>query len=379
MKFNEPWSIHLKRGLIIFVIGKIVMGLQNVVFPKPVIKPVSVSHQLDTLYDDTSDSFRVLDRDNVTFLIKPHRQCGAEYGTRYVFLVLTAPANVEKRDLLRRQIEQRRQDTFLLFLLGKTSSQDLQEQLVSENMIHGDIVQISVMDHYTRLSYKTLSGYIWTSRFCGSVRYTVKIDDDIKFNFPHLDSLVSSKFGDVEPVPDIIECPSVMRNMRPWRQSHPGSLMGKWSISKRDMPRRVFPSFCPGWLYITTPRVGLALAEVAVIKHDHLINKSKLDDIFVSGFIREYLPDVKLSQLGDGRIGKWWNNLFSHCPFMGITKNIFFNEIVEEKGSGGVSYIKGQKFYWCAFLEFFILENIEYVIPTLSHYTPPLWALCARK
>ena len=40
--------------------------------------------------------------------------------------------------------------------------------------------------------------------------------------------------------------------------------MGKWSISVKDMPRRVYPDFCPGWLYVTTPKVGLALAEVSV-------------------------------------------------------------------------------------------------------------------
>ena len=46
-------------------------------------------------------------------------------------------------------------------------------------MVHGDLLQISVEDHYTRLSYKTLSSFIWTNRFCGNARYVAKIDDDI--------------------------------------------------------------------------------------------------------------------------------------------------------------------------------------------------------
>jgi hypothetical protein len=31
--------------------------------------------------------------------------------------------------------------------------------------------------------------------------------------------------------------------------------MGKWSVSREEMPRRVHPDFCPGWLYVTTPKV----------------------------------------------------------------------------------------------------------------------------
>ena len=80
----------------------------------------------------------------------------------------------------------------------------------------------------------------------------------------NLISLLDTKYGDTSPVPDVVECPSVMRNMRPWRQNHTESIMSKWSISKEDMERRVYPDFCPGWLYVITPRVGLALAEVGV-------------------------------------------------------------------------------------------------------------------
>ena len=136
------------------------------------------------------------------------------------------------------------------------------------------------------------------SRLCGSARFVVKVDDDVSVDIEALQSLLYRKYGGPgHPVPDIIECPSVMRNMRPWRQTNAKSVMGKWSISISDMPRRVFPDFCPGWLYVTTPRVGLALAEVSVKNYPALMKTARLDDIFVSGFLREYLPNVKLQQL----------------------------------------------------------------------------------
>jgi len=375
---KEFWLKHSRRAVVIFLAVKLIMGLQNIIFPKPSIEPVTVSHKLETLYDADSDTFSVLDRTNVSFLMRPRIACKQ---VTIVLMALTAPKNVEKRERLRRQFGEK-EGVYILFLLGKTSSSALQEKLQTENMVHGDMVQISVMDHYKALSYKTLTGFIWANRFCGSAKYIVKVDDDVSVDLDNLMFLLEKKYGEDSPhggtVPDIVECPSVMKNMRPWRQNHTESIMSKWSISKEDMERRVFPDFCPGWLYVITPRVGLALAEVGVQNSHELMTKARLDDIFVTGFLRERLPWARLQQLHDGTMGKAWNGFFSHCPFLGITKNIFYNDVVLDKGSGSVSYIKGQKFYWCAFLEFFILENIEFLFPSMAKHTAPLWAVCKR-
>jgi len=363
---------------VIFLTVKLIMGLQNIIYPKPTLEPVIVTNKLETIYDPDLDTFSVLDRTNVSFLMRPHNVCN---NAKIVLMALTAPKNVEKRERLRRQFGEK-QGVYILFLLGKTSNSTVQEDLRSENMLHGDMVQISVLDHYKALSYKTLTGFIWTNRFCGSAKYIVKVDDDVTVDLDNLMFLLDQKYGELSPhggnVPDIVECPSVMRNMRPWRQNHTQSIMSKWSISKEDMERRVYPDFCPGWLYVVTPRVGLALAEVGVQHADELMTKARLDDIFVTGFLRERLPWTKLQQLHDGNMGKAWNGFFSHCPFLGITKNIFYNDVVLDKGSNGVSYIKGQQFYWCAFLEFFILENIEFLFPSLSKHTAPFWDICKR-
>ena len=376
---RETWGQfawkHGTRTVVIFLLVKTVMGLQNVIFPKPVVDLVPVSLKLETVYDQDSDTFSVLDRRDLSFRLRPHRTCT---GTKIVFAVLTAPKNLEKREALRRQIGER-SDVFLLFLLGETKAPGVQDLLHAEAAAHGDLLQISVEDHYTRLSYKTISSFIWTNRFCGSAKYVAKIDDDITMDLDKLFSILDSKYGDGS-MPDQIECPSTMKNMRPWRQNHTRSIMGKWAISHEDMSRRVYPDFCPGWLYVTTPKVGLALAEASLVTpSDPLMRVARLDDIFVAGFLRERVPGVKVQQFHDGLIGDSWNSFFSHCPFLGITKNIFYNDVVLDKGSGKTSYIKGQKFYWCAFLEFFILENLEWVLPATAAYTGPAWALCYRE
>ena len=59
----------------------------------------------------------------------------------------------------------------------------------------------------------------------------------------------------------------------------------------------MYPDYCIGWLYVTTPRVGLALVEVSVLRKDQLVVTN--DDNFITGILRELLPWVSINQLGD--------------------------------------------------------------------------------
>lgn len=367
------WKKHLRRGLIIFTAVKLVMGLQNVIYRKPVFGATRQAFALDSFYDRGSESFRLIDRKNVTFHLRPSLECPADGGV-VVVMALSAPRNTMKREQLRREVKKSVPGAVLIFLLGKTRSLEDQINLENEHLSHGDILQTTVIDAYYNLAYKTLSGFIWTNRYCSTARYIIKMDDDVKSDLRHLLNKMAIKYKGI--LPPILECPSVMRNMRPWRHNHTNTIMGKWSVSREEMPRRVHPDFCPGWLYVTTPRVGLALAQTGVDTAHELMAVSKLDDIFVTGFLRERLPWVQLQQFDSGISGTVWNRFLSQCPFLGITKNIFANDVVLDKGSGSVTYIKGMKFYSCAFLEFFILENMELMMPDMV--PPYLWDLCAR-
>ena len=75
-----------------------------------------------------------------------------------------------------------------------------------------------------------------------------------KFPFlPQIKQTLASKYGS-GPAPDILECPSVIRNMRPLKRRHSGTIMGKFFIDEAELSRRVYPDLCFGWLYVTTPR-----------------------------------------------------------------------------------------------------------------------------
>ena len=334
----------------------------------------AVSGRLDAVFHSPSRSFRVLAQTNVTWLLEP-RDCTA----RLVLLVLSAPPNTEQRARLRRELAGQ-SGIRLVFLLGLVPDPAQQRRLAAEHSSNGDILQASVTESYSTLSYKTMSGFVWSNVACNrdNTKYIAKTDDDVTLNTKELLAALDNKYG-VEPPDDVMDCPAVVRNLRPLTATHNGTIMAKFFLSRAELGRRVYPDLCFGWLYVTTPRVGLELAELAATAGPELAARRDRDDYFVTGFLRERLPWVRLGQLGGGA-GLWpqlWDSLLS-CTWLGVTSNVFFNKFVLSKGSGGVSYVQGWRLYGCVVWEFYIMGALEFAAPaTLQQHTARL-GLCLR-
>ena len=105
------------------------------------------------------------------------------------------------------------------------------------------------------------------------------------------------------------------------------------------------------------------MAELAATYVEDLKPKSNRDDYFITGFLRERLPWISLRlhntfrsccylidyfdrQLDGGLWGYIWDNFLSKCTWLGVTKNVFFNNYVINKSSGNISYVqvKGSDF-----------------------------------
>ena len=54
-----------------------------------------------------------------------------------------------------------------------------QDSIRNESLVHGDIVQGNFLDSYKNLTYKTVMGHMWVSRFCRQAEFVMKADDDI--------------------------------------------------------------------------------------------------------------------------------------------------------------------------------------------------------
>ena len=64
-------------------------------------------------------------------------------------------------------------------MLGYSLEQTQQDSIRNESLVHGDIVQGNFLDSYKNLTYKTVMGHMWVSRFCRQAQFVMKTDDDI--------------------------------------------------------------------------------------------------------------------------------------------------------------------------------------------------------
>ena len=113
--------------------------------------------QLDvgSVFDDSSGSFWLFSRPNVTMLISPEIPC----NKKHVVIVLSAPKNQNLRNRQRRQLGKK---ASVFFLIGKSESYD--ELVLKESEREKDIIKADLIDSYRILPYKVILGYIWANR-----------------------------------------------------------------------------------------------------------------------------------------------------------------------------------------------------------------------
>ena len=123
-----------------------------------------------------------------------------------------------------------------------------------------------------------------------------------------------------------------------------------------------------------TPTTGLRLAEMAANIPPNMINGTViLEDVYITGFLRERIMGARVEQLTGGWSGYLWNNHLSKCKWLALTKDIFYNEVVMEKNF----YVKSYWLWFCNFVEDPILSTLEFLFP---HYLLPdvLMKVCHR-
>ncbi|KAL1435359.1 hypothetical protein MTO96_032367 [Rhipicephalus appendiculatus] len=132
------------------------------------------------------------------YLINPRHVCPTDAQVDYLFLVLSAPEYVDRRNVIRRtwaKDVRRSSANRVLFLVGKPGTAKLQDALELESLGYGDIVQEDFSDTYRNLSLKSVMLLRWASLHCRQARFVVKIDDDC---FPNLANFYRAMYGQPE-------------------------------------------------------------------------------------------------------------------------------------------------------------------------------------
>merc|ERR1719347_125450 len=168
-------------------------------------------------------------------------------------------------------------------------------------------------------------------------------------------------------------------------------MTGNWTVKNEDIEevgnqKEFIPDFCVGYLYLTTPKIGAALVQVAHSLYSSAPQENNLiEDYLVTGYLRERLPWAKLSLLENTGMRAWlWNQAFSCCPWLSFFNNFFLNPIVLSKVSSrsGTMYVGPLtspamwKFYFCSSWET-LLKMVE-GHTSLINIPQTLWDICKR-
>merc|ERR1712126_169063 len=186
------------------------MGLHKA--PRP-------THDINVLVNE-GDQYHVAELSNVSLLQTPDiNVC----SNKNVFLVTSAPNNVQLRNQIRKDLKAR---SGVIFLIGQRDEQ-ISRMLKAENSKNGDILQGTIEDSYRTLAHKIILGFLWIEKNCPvdkRPKFMTKIDDDTELLHEELESALKN----IDAEDFVIACPSVQRGIRIWRDSE-APIMGKWT------------------------------------------------------------------------------------------------------------------------------------------------------
>ena len=222
----------------------------------------------------------------------PRISCPQSHPNRtpVLFLIHSAVAHVERRRIIRTYAQAR--NVSVLFVVGQ-SRDATTGNLTTEIESFADVILGDFMDSYSNLTLKHLFGLSWVHAYCSTLDFLVKADDDILIHFDEVIKLVDRKYPAAqEPFTSrtsakVIAC-YVFQGFKVIRESE-----SKWCVTRNEFPDPVFPHFCSGWGYISTPETV-----AAVLRQLQLVSSLFwIDDVFVTGILRERAGDVFLDAI----------------------------------------------------------------------------------
>ena len=210
------------------------------------------------------------------YILNVNEKCAD--NTFLVTFIHTAPDHYKRRMLIRETWGNPKNFknvvTKLIFLMGSTTNNKIQESLHYESDRFGDIVQEDFLDSYRNLTYKAISGLKWITYNCRNAKFVLKTDDDI---FVHIYNLMNhlqslNKHGIVSK--RLVMC-LVWYRMKVMRDKK-----SKWYVPKEEFKEDYFPVYCSGSAYLLSTDVAEDMYNASL--HTPFF---WVDDFYVTGLL----------------------------------------------------------------------------------------------
>lgn len=269
----------------------------------------------DSSFDHPWRMSNLVDRNDFHFVLLEKRCVDDDNNNVFLAVFIhSAPAHFERRRAIRqtwaREASASNEILKVVFLLGLTTSPDLQAAIEEENRIYGgDVVQGNFVDSYRNLTYKHVMGLKWVAHFCRGARYVLKADDDVFLDIVQTVAYLKREFGSTPPT-NLLLCfvyPAAVV-----KRSH----RSKWYVSTKEYKQSYFPPYCAGWSVIMSMDVAVRLYfESANITYFWI------DDVVVTGILAQKIG-IRHSEIGatmpldtDDRFSLWHASRVNGTPY----------------------------------------------------------------
>ena len=211
------------------------------------------------------------------FIIDKKNFCSKEhgFGLDLLVMVITSPSNFDARQAIRQTwggfaVER---GSKLLFVVGHSSSFEINVKLKQEDNQYEDILQAQFEDAYYNLTLKSLAIVNWVADNCEKVKYVLKIDDDM---FVNMQLLVD--FAETREFKNVI-IGKIAKKWLPHRDSN-----SKWYVPSSAYAGQVYPNFATGPAYLIHRD---AIPNLVKVIRSNATKVIKLEDVFLAGIVAE--------------------------------------------------------------------------------------------
>jgi hypothetical protein len=125
-----------------------------------------------------------LEPDGVYIINPKFSVCLNQNDILWFGFVAIAPHLFAKRQLIRHTWANKTifPDIKLVFSIGLSKNESINEQIKAESSIHNDVLQLNFNDSYEKLTFKVLSTFKWMITYCSGAAYALRINDDVVLN-----------------------------------------------------------------------------------------------------------------------------------------------------------------------------------------------------
>ncbi|KAI9561344.1 hypothetical protein GHT06_012301 [Daphnia sinensis] len=188
------------------------------------------------------------------------------------------------------------------FVLGRTNDNLLQSKIRGESMLHGDILQLDILDFYRNLPFKMAGLLNWMNINCPKIGFLLKVDDDVYVNVHNVAKMVESyhqtgKFSIFGRSQNFGFPPDRLNNFGPARDPN------RYQITLEAWPWNTYPDYIIGPAYLIH---GSSILPLLAAMQTTPINP--FEDVYVTGICPEKAGIKVLYSSGT-------TSLYAHSPF----------------------------------------------------------------